>query len=301
MAAAADDRPLTLVLGTATPGGGFGVYGEALAEAVAAADPGLTLDVRATAGSGENVPLLAAGRIDVGLVEGTTVHEAWAGIGRDPVALPAVAAMYASPGMFVVRADSPWRAIADLRGRRVVFGAAGSGLVVLARYVLDGLGLDWKADFDGVLLDKAGDGPPMVLSGAAAALWGGGTGWPGFVAVAAGPSGARFLGLDADDVRRVRLKHPFLRAMTVPVGAYRGLDRAIETVGAWSLVLARADLPEAAGWRLARALHRAEGDLARRLAPARETTAANTLRAVPDRSRLHAGVARYLGEAGISS
>ncbi len=136
----------TLVLGTATPGGGFTVYGDALAETLRKADPTLDIRTRPTAGSKENIPLLEAGQIDLALVEGTAAYEALTGIGRSPAPLSVVAAMYPSPGMFAVRADSPYRAIADLKGRRVVFGAAGSGFVLLARYVLDGLGLDMQED-----------------------------------------------------------------------------------------------------------------------------------------------------------
>src|SRR5207248_8094282 len=78
-----------------------------------------------------------------------------------------------------------------LRGKPIAFGARGSGLVVLARYVLDGLGLDQERDFQAVYLERAGDGPAMVLDGRVAALWGGGVGWPGFTAVAS--SGGRFI------------------------------------------------------------------------------------------------------------
>ena len=48
--------------------------------------------------------------------------------------------------MFVVRGDS----IPDLRGKPVIFGARGSGLVILARYVLDGRGLDPARDFHAI-------------------------------------------------------------------------------------------------------------------------------------------------------
>ncbi len=73
----------------------------------------------------------------------------------------------------------------------MAFGAKGSGLTILSRYVLDGLGLDQHKDFQAIFLDKAGDGPAMVLDGRAAALWGGGVGWPGFAAVA--QAGGRFI------------------------------------------------------------------------------------------------------------
>ena len=289
----------TLFLGTATPGGGFTVYGEALAETLREADPSLDIKPRQTAGSKENIPLLEEGQLDLGLVEGTAAYEALMGIGRAPAQLSVVAAMYPSAGMFAVRADSPYRTIADLKGQRVVFGAAGSGFVLFARYVLDGLGLDLQKDFDAVLLEKVKDAPPMVSSGESAALWGGGIGWPAFEAVARGPKGARFIGLESGDVSRIQAKHPFLKTMTVAAGTYPGMDRAITTVGTWGLILARPGLPDSLAYRFARALHRAQPALSQRLAQAQETTPANTLAASPRAEFLHAGVVHYLRELGL--
>lgn len=119
------------ILGTATPGGGFPLYGGVFAEALNAADPATGLRV--------------------------------------------IAAMYSSPGMFVVRADSPVRVIADLKGQTVAFGAKGSGLTILGRTVIDGR---------------------------VAALWGAGIGWPGFTAVASSAQGARFIVPDAAEITR---------------------------------------------------------------------------------------------------
>lgn len=290
----------TLALGTATPGGGFTAYGEALADAVRDADPGLEIRLRQTAGSKENIPLLEAGRLDLGLVEGTAAHEAFSGVGRAPANLRIVAAMYPTPAMFAVRADSPYRTIMDLKGRRVVFGAAGSGFVLLARYVLDGLGLDQRKDFEAVLLDSAGQGPPMVLNGYAAAMWGGGIGWPAFEAIARGPNGARFIVPHPEEIVRIRMKHPFLKQMTLPAGAYPGQHEAITTVGSWSLILARPDFPEELAWRFARALHRAQPALGQRLPQAQETTPANTLAAAPRADLIHRGVIRYFQEIGLT-
>jgi TRAP transporter TAXI family solute receptor len=202
--------------------------------------------------------------------------------------------------MFVVRADSRYRAIDDLKGAPVAFGARGSGLVVLARYVLDGLGLDRDRDFQAIFLDQAGDGPKMVLDGRAAALWGGGVGWPGFTAVARGPAGARFIVPDAEGIRRIRSRHTFLRELTIPAGAYPGQDAPIASVGSWSFVLARPSLSEEVAYRLARALHRGEAALAERLPQAGETTAANTAAAAPRPELIHPGVLRYLREIGVA-
>jgi len=290
----------TVTLGTATPGGGFPVYGQAFAESVNEADPTLTVVTRHTKGSTENVPLLESGQLDLGLVQGEVAYEALEGIGRPRADLRILCAMYSTSGMFVVRGDSEYRTIADLTGRHVAFGARGSGLVILARYVLDGLGLDQQRDFHAVFLDAAGDGPAMVLDGRVAALWGGGIGWPGFVAVARGPAGARFIVPDAEGIRRILARHAFLKPLTVPAGSYPGQSAPIASVGSWSFVMARPSLDEEIAYRLARAVHGAEAALGRRLAQARETTAANTVAAAPRPGLIHAGARRYLREIGLS-
>ena len=287
-------------LGTATPGGGFPVYGQAFAETVNEFEPTLEVRPQNTKGSTENIPLLEAGRIDLGLVQGEAAMEALNGIGRPPADLRILAAMYASPGMFVVRADSPYRAIGDLRAKPVAFGAKGSGLVILARYLLDGLGLDRDRDFEAIFLERAGDGPEMVIGGKAAALWGAGAGWPGFAAVAKGPAGARFLVPDARGIERIQAKHPFLKTLTVPANTYAGQTQPIVSVGSWSFVLARPTLSDDVAYKLARALHKGEAAIARRLDQARETTAANTASAAPRRELIHPGVLRYLTEVGLA-
>ncbi|MGH7304410.1 MAG: TAXI family TRAP transporter solute-binding subunit [Candidatus Rokuibacteriota bacterium] len=294
------ERKTVVILGTATPGGGFPVYGAAVTDTIHDGESTLAIEQRHTKGSTENVPLLEAGRLDIALVQGEVAHEAFNGIGRPPANLRIVAAMYSTPGMFVVRADSPHRRLDDLKTRPVIFGARGSGLVILAKYVLDGLGLDQDRDFEAVYLDRAGDGPAMVLDGRAAALWGGGQGWPGFGAVAKGPAGARFIAPDADGITRILAKHAFLKRMTVPAGAYPGLAAPLPSVGSWSFILARPDLPDDVTYRLARALHRGEAALARRLPQAEETTAANTLGAAPRPDLIHPGVLRYLREIGVA-
>ena len=290
---------VVVTLGTATPGGGFPVYGDAVAEAINGLDPALEVRTRNTKGSTENVPMLERGELDLGLVQGEVAHEALSGVGRPPADLRILAAMYPTPGLFVVRADSPVRTIEDLRGKPVAFGARGSGLVVLARYVLDGLGLDQERDFQAVYLDRAGDGPAMVLDGRVAALWGGGIGWPGFVTVGRAPGGARYLAPDADGLRRIQAKHAFLKPMSVPAGSYPGQTEAIPSVGSWSFIMARPTLSDDTAYRLARALHRGQASLAARLPQAADTTAANTVASAPRPELIHPGVRRYLGEIGL--
>jgi uncharacterized protein len=289
----------TISLGTATPGGGFPLYGNNFAQAMNEADAALSIEPRNTKGSYENIPLLESSSLDLALVAGEPAYEAFKGIGRPATRLKILTAMYSSPGMFVVRADSPYKTIRDLVGKPVAFGAKGSGLPVMSRFMLDGLGLKQDEDFKSVYLDHAGDGPAMVLDGRVAALWGAGIGWPGFTTLATSPGGARFIAPDAEEIARIRAKHAFLKPMTVPPGSYPNQTAAIDSLGSWSFVLARADLADEVAYHLARTLHGAEGSLCKKLAQACETTAANTVAAAPDLALIHPGVMKYFREIGV--
>jgi TRAP transporter TAXI family solute receptor len=287
---------VTVRLGTATPGGGFPVYGEAFIAAIKAQDPSIEIEAINTKGSTENVPRLEAGTLDIALVQGEVVHESLTGVGRAPANIKVLTAMYPTAGLFVVRADSPYRAIADLKGQPIAWGAAGSGLVILGRYVMDGLGFDAAKDFQPVYLERAGDGPAMVLDGRVAALWGGGAGWPGFRTVMASPQGGRFVAPSADEIRRILARHAFLKPISQPAGSYPGQSAAIPSVGSWSFVMARPDLDDAIVMRLSKALHRAEATPSAQLA---ETTARNTLAAATP-AMLHPGVLAYYRQAGLA-
>jgi uncharacterized protein len=289
----------TISLGTATPGGGFPLYGNNFAEAINAADPALSIEPRNTKGSNENIPLLEAGQLDIALVAGEPSYEAFMGIGRPATKLKILTAMYSSPGMFVVRADSPYKTIRDLVGQPVAFGAKGSGLPILSRYMLDGIGLKQDEDFKSIYLDRAGDGPAMVQDGRAAALWGAGIGWPGFAAMAESSGGARFIAPDAGEIARIRAKHTFLKPLTIAAGSYPGQTAAIDSVGSWSYVLVRETLPDDVAYHLAKTLHGAEATFCQKLPQACETTAANTAAAAPSQELIHPGVLKYFREIGV--
>ncbi|HMH19043.1 MAG TPA: TAXI family TRAP transporter solute-binding subunit, partial [Burkholderiales bacterium] len=130
------------------------------------------------------------------------------------------------------------------------------------------------------------------------ALWGGGVGWPGFVAVSQGPAGARFIAPGAEEIGRIVAKHSFIKPIALPAGSYPGQDAPVATLGSWSLVLARPSLPHEVAYRLARALHKGKTTLTARHAQGNESTLENTLAAAL-RDLIHPGVLRYMREAGI--
>lgn len=284
-------------MATATEGSGFYVYSVALLDALKAVDPIFEIKAEQTRGSTENARGLQSGKFDMGLVGGEVMHR-WFATNRDAPRLKIVSAISSAPGMFCVRADSRYRSIVELKGRPVVWGPRGSGGAVQARYVMEGLELDMDRDFEAIYPESFIDGPSLVLEGRAAAIWGIGLRWPGFVEIAGRPLGARFIVPSADEITRIRGKHPFLEKLTVPAGLYPGQYAPLDTVGAWGFILARPDLDDSVGYRMAAALSKAERTVVftRQLA---QTTARNTLAVIKSIDELQPGVLRYYRETKL--
>ena len=271
----------TISLGTATPGGGFPLYGNALAAVIHDADPALSIEPRNTKGSNENIPLLERGQLDIALVAGEPAYQAFMGIGRPRTSAKILAAMYSTAGMFVVRADSPYKTIRDLVGKPVVFGAQR-----LRHSDPVALRAGWARL-------AAGPGFSIHLSRPGCRWRADGARWTCGGVVGRRHRLARIYRRGGKPRRR-QVHRPrrrrdrgdqgqtwFLKPLAVPAGSYPNQTKAIDALGSWSFILARADLDDGVAYRLARALHGAESAFCGRLAQACETTAANTIAAAP--------------------
>jgi TRAP transporter TAXI family solute receptor len=290
-------QTMAIRLGTSTAGGGFAPYAAALVDSLKGVDPILDIKPVQTKGASDNAEKLQAGDIDIGLVSGEVMYE-WIAGHPDKPRLRVISVIYSTPGMFAVRPDSRYHRIADLLGRSIVWSPRGTGSAVQARYVMEGLGLDMDRDFDAIYPESFADGPTLVIERRAAALWGSGYRWPGFVEMTNQPGGARFVVPNAAEIAQIRAKYPFLAQLTVPGGLYPGQYEPIVTVGAWSFILARPDLDDAVGHRIAKSLFKAE----RAVLPSKhtvQTTARNTLGAIPSVDALQPGVLRFYREAKL--
>ena len=86
----------------------------------------------------------------------------------------------------------------------------------------------------------------------------------------------------------------------MPAGAYPGQKEAVNSVGSWSYILARTDLPDDVAYRLAKALHNGHAALVKRLDQGQRDDAAEHRRwrrRAPE--QIHPGVQKYLREIGV--
>ena len=132
--------PHTLVLATGSASGAYHAYGLRFRDELAKS--GITLELRPTAGSVENLALLAAGTVDVAFVQGGTEPQppaAKAGPGETAPAPPdyaGIASLYYEPLWIFHRAELPVARLTDLAGHRVEIGPEGSGTRAVALALL---------------------------------------------------------------------------------------------------------------------------------------------------------------------
>jgi TRAP transporter TAXI family solute receptor len=279
----AEATPLTLA--TSTPGGGFSQYGETLASVLNRRAGRTLVQALPSKGTGENLTLLAQGRVDAALIQGTVASEILSRPDADGLRI--LFAMYPSPGMLAVPAASSLQRLDEVRGRKVVLGVRTSGLVTLGRQIFDGIGIDVDRDLQAIYVDKAAQSPELVLSGQAEGLWGAGEGWPGFVRLDEAPGGARFIGPSPEQIPGILERYPLLKAMEVPPGGYAGIRQPLPTVGSVNLILARPGLDDARAAAFVQAMQAAVEELAQALPQAAFSTLKNTLASAPEAGLLH--------------
>jgi len=127
--------PKHIVIGTGSPDGSYYAFGKAYREILARDD--ITLEVKTTAGSVENIKLLEAesGGVDVAFVQGGT------GALATSSNLLSLGSLYFEPLWFFSRAEVPVKVPSDLKGKRIAVGAHGSGTRVLSMQLLELNGL----------------------------------------------------------------------------------------------------------------------------------------------------------------
>src|SRR5260370_14692624 len=151
-------EPRFFRIGTAATGGSFFEIGGLVASAISspASGPvcgrggscgvrGLVAVAQATPGSIENLRLINSGQLESGFAQADLAGWAYAGAnafaeGGQLRRLRAIAGLFPEAAHLVVPADSPIRSLADLAGKTVAVGEAGSGSAADAAVVFAAAG-----------------------------------------------------------------------------------------------------------------------------------------------------------------
>lgn len=284
--------PVTLTLVTASPGGTYFAYGEALAK-VLTRTLGLPVLMQPTEGPSENIQLIEAGRAQIGFVTMGAALEAWSGSGdwtgnRQLRAMRAMFPMYDTPFHFVVRREADIRSVADMAGKRIGVGPqGGTGATYMPRF-LARLGAEPRL-VQGTWADLAAQLRAGQIEGLAVAA---GVPFPAISELEAARA-IRYVPLSREQVVALRLVAPELTASVIPPGTYPSLMSPYETVGLYNFAVAHRDLPTDLVYEITKAAFEFQAELVEAHPAAAATVPANFVHntLLP----FHDGALRYYG------
>ncbi len=135
-----------LSIATGGTGGVYYPYGGAIARVISAHLPGVEATAEVTAASVDNLKLVRDKKSDIAFTLADTLDDAVAGRGafsrRGPVPARVLAVLYDNYTHLVATGSSGVARVADLAGKHVSMGAAGSGTELVATRMLRAAGLD---------------------------------------------------------------------------------------------------------------------------------------------------------------
>lgn len=240
------DAPATasyLSIGTGNTGGIYYPFGGALASRLTAIFPDRQFTAEVTAASVENVKRLERNQIDVGFAISLTVFQAYNGSPDFPAPmrnLRIVAPLWPNPLNVLVGGSSPIRGVADLQGRRVAVGSAGSGTEQVARELLEAWGIIYEEIQPFYLGFTEASAAIRDGSVSAAFLE---VAYPAAAVLEATTTGnVRLLPIEGPQLQSFLEEWPVFFATNIPAGSYPGVDTDIPTIAELNWVIAREDL-----------------------------------------------------------
>ena len=147
-----------LNIGTGGTAGTYYPIGGAIAEVLNKEIPGMNASAQSTGASVANINMLRDGAVDLATVQNDITYYAVNGTemfqDKKVDGLQGIAALYPETCQFVTLQSSGIKSIADLKGKRVAVGAAGSGVEANARQILEAYGVTYD-DIDEQFLSFA--------------------------------------------------------------------------------------------------------------------------------------------------
>lgn len=302
-------------IGTAATAGRFFEIGGVVASAISSPPgsptcvyggscgvPGLLAVAQTTQGSLENLRQINNGQLESGFAQADLAGWAYSGsnIFADAGAmqrLRAIASLFPEALHLVVRAESPIRRVADLRGKTVALGEPGSGTLASTRTLLAAMGLDETT------LTRKYLRPALTIdelrAGTIDAFFLIGVGPMAPIRELAGTTPIRLVPIDDEILHALEKAHPVYSRTIIAAGSYRGVEGATVSVGCAALWVAGAGVEADLIYAITKALW---NDATERLLSASNPIGARVRRegALTGLSLpLHPGAERYYREAGM--
>ncbi len=247
-------------------GGTGGVYfplGGGLADLISENIEGYTATAEETNASVDNMNLIGSGDSDIAFVLGDTASDAVAGAGEfegGAIEACAIGILYTNFTQLVASAESGITSVADLEGKRVSLGEAGSGTEIIGLRVLEGGGLDPDADIERAQLGVAETVDALRDGTLDAGFWSGGL--PTGALVDYASTGDMVLVPTGEFAADLQSEFgPYYLESEIPADTYEGQSEAVGVLGVPNVLVVNTSMDEGLQEQLTALLFEHKDDL----------------------------------------
>lgn len=287
-----------LVLATGGTAGTYYPFGGSMAKIWNTKIPGMNVTAQSTGASGENVRLVNKKEAELALVQSDTLDFAYKGqeaFKEKLTNMKAIAVLYPEIIQLVVRADSPVKTFADLKGMKAGVGAPGSGTEANFRQLMDVYGLA-KDAINAQYLSFSESGEQFKDKHIDA-----------FLVTAGIPNAAimdissqheiRILNIADDMAKKLTEKYPFLSPAKIPANTYKNQTEPVSTVAVNAVLIVNAEIKDDVVYNLTKALFENQAELAAAHAKGKELALETAVKGVS--IPFHPGAEKYYKEKGL--
>ncbi|MBO8159902.1 MAG: TAXI family TRAP transporter solute-binding subunit [Thermosyntropha sp.] len=244
---------------TIATGGTAGTYyplGGAIAEVLNKNIEGMNATAASTGASVANTNQLKGGDADIAFIQNDIAYYAVNGVemfnGNKVEGLKALASLYPETCQVVTLKKTGIQSVADLRGKTVAVGAAGSGVEANARQILKAYGLTYD-DINVKYLSFAEAASSLKDGNVDAAFL-----TAGFPTAAVQDISAQhdvvILPVDGDVREKLINDYPFYTKITIPAGTYPKQDKDVESIAVMAMLVTTDKMDENLAYEATKAI-----------------------------------------------
>jgi len=285
-------------LATGGSAGTYYAYGSVLAN-ILSEKAKIPITVQSTGASKANIQLINAGEVEMAIVQNDVMDYAWRGVdlfnGEQTVAFRSMAGLYAETCQIIANSSSGIKTVADLIGKSVSVGDAGSGVEFNARQILETYGLT----FDDIVkqnLSFAASADALRDNKIDAFFCTAGAPTPAVVDLATSKD-IILLEIDEAHADELIANYPFYTRFPVHAGSYRGQTSDVMTVAIKATFIVSAKLPENTVYQLTKALFENKDLIAEAHVKGRELSPEYAVEGIS--VPFHPGAEKFFREAGV--
>ena len=245
-----------LNIGTGGTAGTYYPIGGAIAEILNNNIEGMNASAQSTGATVANINMLKEGSIDMAIVQNDITYYAVNGTemfqDKKVTNLKGIASLYPETCQFVTLDSAGIKSVADLKGKRVAVGAAGSGAEANARQILAAYGITYD-DIDVQYLSFAEGASALKDGNVDAAFLT--AGFPtASVQDICSQNKIRLLPVDADKADALIAKYPFYTKTVIPAGTYAGFDEDVPTISVMAMLVVNDKVDDQLGYDITKAI-----------------------------------------------